>query len=456
LEFSFFRFKISLSKNFKKNFDDIFLYNVYPACKFLKDIVKNGWKSGVLSIKEYNIIVQFADLYTKMSVIHKKPVIMYNDFLKVEDAFYKVISNDIYLKNLIEGLNKIFNFYKDTLFNNNEKIIKQVINSLESFFSFNIISPSIYEIILAFNIINIKRFLNWDELLEKTNEDFIQSNFFDCPVEVFEQIVKYIKTSLSEIEIIDKEIKRIEWLKNYTFSSNSGNPEKIIFFYQDILKKDWAKDSDDLILLLLNLFYGINERLHELFYKDFILMDEKEQLVKKSILKSHELEELYNNMKEQYKSAREKHLSVTTSKISLEFYISQISPEFIFTDINQKFIFERIYNVFYYLRQIAYKLYHLINNEEENKNINYIKFMIIKPEEWKGKILISLINFYIELFLQICGYFKEKNLLLELNKLNKLNLDKEKSLKKIEMISDSNKIIERFLKSDKIILYDRK
>ncbi|MBN2545478.1 MAG: hypothetical protein JXB50_06760 [Spirochaetes bacterium] len=418
----------------------------------MKDIIKNGWKSGVLSIKEYNIIVQFSDLYNKMSAVNKKPVLIYNDFIKFEDSFYKVISNDIYLKNLLEGLNKIFTYYKESFFNNNEKIIKQLINLLESFFSFNFIMPSIYDIILAFNIINARRFLNWDELYEKTKEDFIQSNFFDCSVEVFEQIVKSIKSSLSEIEIIEKDIARIEWLKNYSSLSNNTNPDKIICFYIEILKKDWHKDSDDLFLLLLSLFNGIIEKMNELLSKDFVLMNEKEELIKKRIFSNMELEELFNNLKEQYTSAKDRHLSVTPSKIPLEFYISQINPEFIFTDINQKFIFEKIYNVFYFLRQMAFKLYYIINDEKELNKMNFIKFMIVKPEEWKGKILISLINFYIELFLQICGYFKEKNLILELNKLNKLILDRDKSLKKIEMISDSNKIIERFLKNDKIIL----
>lgn len=74
--------------------------------------------------------------------------------------------------------------------------------------------------------------------------------------------------------------------------------------------------------------------------------------------------------------------------------------------------------------------------------------MITHPTRRRGKFVYALYRYYIELFLQICGFFKEKKLQSGLEKYPKL-IEQVKSLKeKLKRTSDTHNFIINALESD--------
>lgn len=453
ISFSFLGLKLSLSENTKKNFNDIFLFTVTSAGKYLKAIIENIWKTGVLTIKEYNLIVLFFELYQKMHEIYKS-VEFGKNFIIFEEVFLQLVVNEKSTADLLIALEKSFVKYKEEMFKNDLKLIADTLSLISSFFFPKENNISIYDIIIAHNIVEAKRALQWEDLYEPTIDEVVNSNFYDCSFDVFKEIYNQIKNYISKIETIEKDIKSFEWVEKYKpkIEASGLTPKKVIFFYETILKKDWKKDSSDFFLLMITILKGIADKTTELFLSKITMITEEEMTIQEIITVSNDFLELMSKMKEELGIAKERHISITPIKINLFTALKEKKIEENLTDQNQKAILESIYITLSYIPKLAYQLHIFLNNKVESGKT---KLIIIKPDEWKGKILYSVILFYIELFIELSLYVGEKNLIKELKKIENFKNEIEKYKKEIEYLYDKDRIIEKFL-IDERMAYGKK
>jgi hypothetical protein len=415
------------------------------VAKYFDDIVKSGWRQELLSVKEYNLIILLIDFFNKMSNITKSTIISYKDFFLMEEAFLKLTYKEENKKLLMNGLDKYITFYS-RLFNK-EKIQKEEINKkLNYFFSFNLHKPSFFDLILAFNMVYYKRYLEWEEIISPHESSVIQTDFYDCPKEVFYEIVEHMKGLVKEIKELEKEKQQIEWLKSFHSSNLPSCPEKVIKFYTKI-GHVWNNDREDILLMLLLLIKGIIRMLDEFLHKEWEIMTDKEKIIRISLASLSDLATLCNRITHEYELANEHYMTMLPAKITLTDFVSKEYPTILFASKSQRVIYEKIEIILESIQELAIIFKNLLenkNNDEKSKFTEYTKYMIVKPEEWCGKPVYALFNYYIELFLQICGYFKEKNLHAKIQKLQLLNAQIiEKS--RLKKALDVNHYLEKHL-----------
>lgn len=283
LKFTNLFFNIKLSDNFKQKMDELFLNNVLPATKYIDEIIKNGWQWRIISISQYNHIVLFADFCNKMSSLEKKKLILSKDFFKVEEAFLKLTNDEKTPDILIKSLGKILIFerkinYKKPL----DDEIQDILKKLEYFFLQNYFYPSFYDLILAYNMYYYKRYFEWNNLINTNLEEIIPSSFYDCPSDIFKEIMMYIKNLNKDIETLENEKKQIVWQKKLSEIKKIEGPEIIQKFYEQ-LGYDWNKDSEDFFMLVISIIEGILSKLNQIIYDDFQAMTNDEKIIKLNI-----------------------------------------------------------------------------------------------------------------------------------------------------------------------------
>jgi len=435
-------FNLSMKSDFKIKLDDLFINNILTVIKYLDKIIRNGWQFGLLTIDEYNSIVYFADFCTKALEFEKKKNFSNKDFKKVENSFLKITFDSDYITKILFGLKKILKFYKKLYYKDNAKI-DEIYKNIENFFTPNYYYPSFYDLVLAYNIVVYKKYLEWNDLINTKMLNDINKGFYDCPKEIFIEIIKYIEIINNEIINLNDEKKRIEWIKDLSEINKIEGPELIKNFYNN-LGHDWDKDSDDLFILLILLIQGIINKIEEIINKQWQLMDKNEKVIKKYILNNENISKIIDNIKNEYDLAKAKHLSMIPAKIQLKEFIENEFPESLFKNNDQKYFYEKISKIFLYLKELAI-IFKEKYEESDVKSDIYLNYMVIIPKEWSGKAVFNVFLFYIKLFLQICGYFKEKNLILEIKKLADIKKKLKQKKEKIEKIRGNDNFIKNIL-----------
>jgi hypothetical protein len=424
LKFTSFNLKFKLDQDFKKKLDELFLNNVLSITKYLDKIIQNGWQWGVLSIFEYNLIVYFADFCNKMSVIEKSKSINHKDFMKMENAFLKITSKENMPDQIVAGLEKILIFYNKLSFKSVDNI-KEELKKLKYFFIPNYYYPSFYDLILSYNMVHYKQYLDWSDLF-KTGPDYaVQNKFYECSQDTFNGIIRYIKDLKKDIDALEKDKVRIEWFKNLSEIKSLDYPDLIVKFYENN-RHDWKKDKEDFFLFIILLIEDLIKKLDEMLHKEYQVMDNREKIINIRLLQDNELEVIYNKLKTDFELSKVKHLNLIPLKIPIREYIRKEYPDSLFKENDHKYLYLKIMKMFSYLREMAHilrKYYDPINENIEKDEKN--KFMIVSPQEWRGEPVFAVYKFYILLFLQICGYFRENDLLSDIRKLQ----DIEKKLK---------------------------
>ena len=83
----------------------------------------------------------------------------------------------------------------------------------------------------------------------------------------------------------------------------------------------------------------------------------------------------------------------------------------------------------------------IVTDEFIVKNSERNRYMITSPDEIKGKSPHQALYFYLEIFLQICGYFKEETVRKAVSDLPRIISNCEVSKKELNRIGDSNNLI---------------
>ncbi len=401
----------------------------------------------MLTITEYNLIVHFADFCNKMSAIEKSKNIVFREFVKMEAAFLKITRDQKIPELIISALSRVLVFYNKVYVKNNADFDKMM-KKLEYFFIPNFYYPSFYDLILAFNMAHYRQYLNWPDLYRSDFNLSEQNKFYECSEIVFGEIMKYIGTMKAEIDTLSRDKNRIEWLKNLSEIKSIEYPDIIVKFYESN-RHDWTKDGEDMLLLILILIEDIIIKLDDMLHNEWTLMDNKEKMVNMRVLRGNEIEVLYNKLKTDYDLAKTKHLNNLPLKIPLREFFRREFSESLFTDNNQKYIYNKMVKMFGYLRELSLvlkKYYDPLGDQKSDTDFN--KFMVVSPQEWRGEPVFSVFKFYILLFLQICGYFRENDLLSDIKKLQEIDRKLAERKEKIGNIMGNDDFIRKFFEND--------
>lgn len=438
IKFAFAGFSIKLSDEFKVALDELFIKNILPVTKYLKKIMIDGWKHEILSIKEYNMIVYFTDFCNKLSVFEKSKQFNLLSYLKFEEAFFKLTFKDDLLRIFLDGLQKILIYYKK-LANKDEEEVYEIIRNLEYFFSPKVLFPSVYELILAFNMVYFKRYLEWDDLIEQNSFSTVKEDFYECSSEVFSAIITYIEVLIRRINQLESTKRHIEWFKDFAEIKTGEEPVKIISFYEKC-GFDWNKDKDDFFSLFFNLTGEIITRLKSFIFNRWILMTRDEKRIKVNLINDSEIKVLFKDLLNHFNMGMTRNQASVSSKFLLLEFLRCEYPTMLFTNEDQRFIYERITIILSILMKLS-KKFNTIYIGGESKEYYFFNYMVVSPEEWRGYPVFRIFKDYIELFLQLCGFFREENLLLEIKRLPVINNSIKKNMKKLNSVRGTNTLI---------------
>ncbi|MBN2535040.1 MAG: hypothetical protein JXB88_19320 [Spirochaetales bacterium] len=445
LKFSFFKFKVKQVSNLHYKIDGFYLKYLLPVSKYLPEIITNGWQWQILSIREYNTIVFFKDFCNKCSHIGEDKSLSVKKYLLMEESFLKLICNSESIQILLKGLEKILVFYKEQFFKSST-VLASLLKDLTIFFSPGYLNPSFFDLILAYNISYYRKYLVIYDLMTNYSRNIIPANFFSCSRDIFRMIIDFLKKTMEDLKKLQTKIVYIEQLKALSTLGKDQPPGKIISFYSKS-GHDWRDDCDDAFLLILILLEEIINRLGIFIRNEWQVMNEEERIIMLKIVSSKEADDVYTELEKEFQYSKARYTTLLSSHITLERFLHADNPREIILEKGQKYIYDKIGNMFSCLHDLACIFYNIYEKQGEGyKRILY--YMITHPSEWRGKPVYALYQYYIELFLQIGGFFKEKKLQLKLEKYPKL-IKEVKSLKeKLKWTSDTHNFIIKAIEND--------
>ncbi len=438
IKFKLFGSKMKMVQNYKKLLDEFYIKYIFPIHCFLPEILKNGWRWEIITIKEYNLIVYFKDFYIKLQTLEKEKKISKKSFDLMEESFLKLIYKKYFAEMLIGAFRKILVFLQksNTIKEENNN---SVILNLQLFFAPEHFRPSFFDLIRAMNMVRFNKYVKIKDIITQKSMIIIQSDFYNCSKETFTHIVIYLENNIRLLKQAENEKKYLDWIKAYGYFKKNKTPLKIKEYYES-LGLYWKNDTDDTFLLLIVLFEGIIKDLNEVLFNEWQVMTDEEKIIRTQIISSYDIDSYYKDLIKNYELVKSRHSTCSLKNINLTDFIESKNPEVRLFDKNHLYIFEKTQNILFCLRNIA-QIFHDIYKDNINKPNRLLNFMIAKSSLWKGKPVHSILLYYMELLLQMCGFFKEKKLLLELRKGEKIE-NKIKYFKdKISWIGDNNNII---------------
>lgn len=439
LKIPYFSRSIELKSSFHAALRNFFSDYILPVRKYLDEIINKGWRLSSLSVRSYNLVVFFADLCKMFETVISERALNHKSFLKFEDLFLKFSKTEDNIVSVAEAL--VIYLKSNNKFNDDVMID---IEKLKPLFSGSMIFPSMFDLFLSYNIFYYKKHFLYSDLYSMDYSDIVSSDFYNCPKEVFDEIVYKIESLLKEIKRLEKVRENLQWLKDLTAIPPNTLPERIVSFY-DSGERSWDLDKNDFFKLFLNIMQGLLERLDALIYKDVALIDSKGGGNNFKLLNNPSFELLYQKIYNDYYQTKARFMSTVTSRVSLDDFIEAENPDSIFNE-SQISIYEKIKGLLKGISEMSLKINNLIVTDSFIvKNSERNRYMLTSPEEVKGKSPHQAVYYYLELFLQVCGCFKEEGIRKEVLELDRIVSNVNDAKKELSRISDRNNLIEKKL-----------
>ncbi|HOV15091.1 MAG TPA: hypothetical protein PK771_12455, partial [Spirochaetota bacterium] len=436
--------KISILPDFKEKFDNIFQKNVYPIMTYLKLIIREGWKWDFISVRDYNLIVLFLDLCVKMEFIKNSNSIKNFHFFKMEETFLKIVNSKDNVQSIVDSLKSLFEHSKK-FDEEKQKEIDNMFLNIEFFFSKDYLLPSIYDLIIGYNIYTFKRILRWEDIYKKENISVIQTDFYDCTKDVFYEILNTISRLHYEYKKLNKEKEQLDWINSLKNLDNKNRADKIFYFYNSILKKDYDLEMQDILLFFINLTEPLIKHLDSFIYKEFDVLDNSQKMIKLKIVDKNPFDIVFQKINNDYYHLRAKYFSTVSFKVSVENFQKSDNP-FLLFDEGQKVIYEKIQNITKLIYELALKLKRNIETDSILiKSNDRNKYMIQNPKEWRGKSVYEVTFFYIEVLIQTAIFFRDPQLESEIKSIAKLEKDINENRERFSKMVDAKHYIENML-----------
>ncbi|MGL1892819.1 MAG: hypothetical protein OCD02_14400 [Spirochaetaceae bacterium] len=433
IDFTSLSTKLTLNREFKEQFDKLFLDHLFQISKHLDEILKNGWKLKFISIWEYNVMVNFKDFYDKFYQVIKEEEILKEDFLRLERAYVKISYRGSYSDTIISVfvryLKRYNKFYEDS-----QEKYDNILARLELFFKIDPSVSSLRELILTYNIVKYRVGYKWGDVFPPLGHDIVQNEWYNCSKEVFENMFGYyksLKKTIKELKVENEELLRF---KNNCNIDKSKTPPILMEYYEE-LGHSWDKDKSNYHLMFLFLAEGIIKDLDSLIFKSWYLLKENEVEVHQRLISDNELPQLHRNLDREFKMAFNYFDADTSVGISVDVFKKLDSPELATNSTKQKkmlICFTEILKIIFEISQILLS-YGDVAIETNYANFPYLKYMLNAPKLWTGKPVFALFNYNIELLWTFCSFFRHNTFdnlehrLIEISKtLNNLTEEKKR------------------------------
>lgn len=404
--FSSFGMHLDLTNDYKDKLEKIFLKHLLKLGRYINEILNQGWKMSFLSVWEYNIIVNFKDFYDKYYQLVKEKEVIKEDFYRFEKAYVK-ISYKQYYPDAVKSTFIKYLKVNNKRYEDNQDKYDEILLGLTTFFDADHITLSIRKLILAFNMVKHRTYYEWGDLFPPLKDDIIEKKYYNCSRDVFESMLKYYKNLLDTLDSLKKESIELLKLKNNCDVGNGDDPPMLFHFYEK-LGHNWKMDKTNYYLLFLLVIQGVIEQLDGLIYKEWELLKENEVTINQYLIMDKDLPHLYHKLKREHELAFSYFNSDTSSAVSIEDFLNTETPELLLKSESQKKMYESfnlILKTVFEVSQVlqAYGDIAIETNYTTNK---YLKYIFNSSEDWIGKPVFALFNYYIELFWTICSFFK--------------------------------------------------
>ncbi|MDA3852394.1 MAG: hypothetical protein PF447_14165 [Spirochaetaceae bacterium] len=441
--FSFLGTKIAPSYYFKEKLDNLFLKHLLKLSPFIDVILDNGWQMKYISIWEYNVVVTFKNFYDKFYHVVKQNEIIKDDFLKLERAYVKITYHDYYIDGLLGIFEKLLKANNRNYEKNREKF-DDMLEKLKMFFKPYSLPLSFREIILTYNMVINRCFYSWEDLFLHKEDEIIQGKCYECSKKVLQSLLNYCQNLNKTIEGIEQEKEHLLQL-SHNSNRESDEPRILVEFYEK-LEHSWNVDRENYQLLFLLTIQGLLYSLHEFIFKDWLLIKENESQVNLQLIQDKELPNLYQKLSKDFENAYNYYSVDTSTAIPLMKFRHHRNPESLNKTENQRklyacfsVILEDLFNI-----SLMFQAYGEIAKKSEYSQYGYIKYMVYKPEQWMGKPVFSIFNYYIELCWTICSLFRYKTFNFLDTRLVQINNELGEMLEEKQRIDEFN-IIEEAL-----------
>jgi hypothetical protein len=407
IDFSFLHLRLFLASDFKKRLDDIVAQHIIPAHPYAAKVLENGWRWRILSIREYNLMVYFADFSRKALAVAHAAVVSRGDLYKMTEAYFRLVYHAGQTRTLIAVFKKLFALTDDLAAGAADpETQEKITRNLECLFDADCLRPSLSDIIVAHAMVSHRRFLSWSDLMRPNLPLPVQDRYYECSLAVFEKILVHLQGVLREIAALKGEREGLEWMLQTMEVDGGVVPERLVEFYAE-LGHSWHGDSGDVFLVLVRLVQGLVERLRELCNDKWQVMTNEEKMVAVKLIAETPLREKVESVATLHETAATRYKLMAPQELSLFRYRDALDPAALCVTENQKFVHGTILLAFSSLYGIAVSLKETLDGKPTgNKPEFYTTQMVVNKIRWRGRSLAEVFDFYIRLILQASSYFR--------------------------------------------------
>lgn len=427
IEFKYMGLKMSLADDFKSRVDNIFINCLVKIQAPLKELVKNGWKMGFLSIYDYNILINFHQFFNTYHNFVKNDDFMMNDFQQLEREYVKITYRQYYIDAIISIFNKYL-ITENKSYEDDKKTYDSVIKNLKHFFKKSSLPHSLRELILAKNITDLRCYYKWSDLFPLITAEVVPHEWYNCDEETYISIVKYFKKLKKRIKQISGELEQMRWLKSNAIIDREHEPEILIELYEES-GRSWKRDNKNYFYKFLVMIQTLSNHITRLLYRSWDVIDNEESNKSVKLCNDYDLPGLFSDLKIKLSESFNLYNEDSGTLLSVD---NIINSEYLMAVLNTK-VRKQLYESFTDIMDILYKIslillsYGDLALQSGFTQNSYLSYMVSTPKEFAGLPVFHIYDHYVELIWLICSYFKNEKFV----DLDEKILGSEKSLREM-------------------------
>jgi hypothetical protein len=189
----------------------------------LKPVLELGWLH--LTKRQYNWIAALARLAERILAADFAHLAwrdrnLIDSLRALEAQFLLLCSGEGILQSLTSSLRTVFE-KKSRL----ESDYRPVAELVERLLSPDASLPSLYNCLLAFNMVKFRRLLALSDLLRGTAGQAVSASEFDCPPEIHARIAEYVASSLENLQTLHAQLSELRRLAGYLSYDEQGQAD---------------------------------------------------------------------------------------------------------------------------------------------------------------------------------------------------------------------------------------
>ncbi|MBN2735724.1 MAG: hypothetical protein JXR70_02005 [Spirochaetales bacterium] len=445
IHFSFFGIKIALSDHFKEKITELYYKIILPVKVYIPEILNYSWRWKSISMEDYNLVVYLADFIQKYENLVTNHKFNDKDFLMLQQSFVRFLYHESYASKMISAFTRAVKELFLNLQKDNSKAMAQI-EELQEFFSYRYVGFSLFQAILAYNMVYYRRFLEFKDLVAPYTGHILQKDIYLCSYEVFNTMMNYLKNKYTELENWQKKLSEHLWIRSI---SKMDSPEdmKILEEFYASLGHDFQEDKGDAFLVMLLIAEGLANSIEEIHFNSWHLLSTEEEEKTMKISTTKDIDPIIKEIFEDLELAKARYSTVMPIKISLGTYNSWENPELFLNEKHQHFFYQKFQKIFSSFHTIAMCYRDILANKDKQA-FTFLRFMVLSPQRYHGKAVYQVYEYFLKLIMKLCRYFKEENLSRGIRSAAKIEKIIQEIETDIDSLRDSNHIIDKGLEEN--------